>query len=243
MHAIRSGGVLIPFVVSAVGVLISFVGGCTTVSSLLSGTNIPAQFSSVRFDDYVFDDERGDPNALKTIQEWDPSVAKPSMLMYGDPGLGKTMLACALINEYQDAFRKPKNVTDEGVITLLRQQRYPAYFIQLSEWVGLQIRSFKLQEESMRGIRDPEEYLELDQLLQDLHHRVQLLVVDDVGKEHTTASGFAQDAFDLLVRTRHNKGLCTVYTTNLPMSAWSANYSESMESLIRRASTHVRFRH
>jgi DNA replication protein DnaC len=208
---------------------------------LLTETNIPEQFRTALYGDYIIDDDGGDPRILKQLIEWDPSPKKPSLLMYGKPGLGKTLLACATLNEYQSQFRPPNGV-DDSVITVLRQERFPVYFVQLAEWVGLQIRSFGLQKEATAGIRDPTEYLEIDQLLQDLMRRVQMLVVDDVGKEHTTATGFAQDAFDLLVRTRHNRGLWTIYTSNVPLSQWSAQYSDSMQSLIRRSSLVLKFR-
>ena len=67
-------------------------------------------------------------------------------------------------------------------------------------------------------------------------------VVDDVGKEHTTRSGFAEDTFDLLVRARHNAGLFTIYTSNVPFSRWSADYSDSMQNLIKRSALVLEFR-
>ena len=115
------------------------------------------------------------------------------------------------------------------------------YFIQLAEWVDLQIRSFKLHEEVMKGMREPDEYLELDQLLQDLKNRVEVLVVDDVGHEHRTDSGFAVDTFDSLVRTRHNNGFPTIYTTNVPLRQWGKKYTPAMQSIIERSSLVLTF--
>ena len=161
------------------------------------------------------------------------------MVLQGPPNKAKTMLAAALLNEYHDRFYSEKFSADDLIV--VRQERLPVYFIQLAELIDLHLRLFKLHDLVMKGIVEPTEYLEIDQLLQDLKARVKVLVIDDVGKEHTTSSKFAEDAFDLLVRTRHNSGMTTIYTTNIPVAKWSYLYSDSMRSLIERSSRIVTF--
>jgi len=116
------------------------------------------------------------------------------------------------------------------------------YFVQLAELIEMHIRLFRLQGGCERGsLSDPTEYWNLDQLLEDLKYTVKLLVVDDVGKEHRTATGFAEDQLDFLVRTRLNRGLPTIYTSNVPLYQWGSQYSESMRSCIERSSLVLEF--
>jgi DNA replication protein DnaC len=209
---------------------------------LLSDTNVPATFREITYDDYEAADVSRRP--LRRVETWEPTAMRPNLLLVGPPGLGKTMLAAATLNMYQRGIHfktRSGGAVPKGAICYLRQQRFPVYFIQLAELVSLHIRSFKLFELIQKHEQDPKEYLELDQLLQDLKNKVELLVVDDVGKEHRTSSGFAEDEFDILVRTRYNEGLRTIYTTNVPLSRWGRQYSDSMRSLIERSSKIIHF--
>ena len=208
------------------------------VDRLLVSSNIPSQFRRTYYEDY--DTERGHIDILKDLKEWEPTAARPLALFYGRPGKAKTMMACAALNEFQDRWHVPSNVPD-SCLTVLRQERWPIYFIQMAELVALHLRSMRLEGLVTKGLKDPAEYLEIDQLLQDLEGRVEALVIDDVGKEHRTSTGYAEDVFDLLVRTRHNKGLLTVLTSNLPITRWSGEYSDSMESLVRRSALVLEF--
>ena len=205
------------------------------VNRLLTTTNIPKMFRTTMYTDY--DSTRGRPDILNRLQAWKPSDSNPSALFAGPPGLGKTMLACAAINETHSRCRfktvSCRSIPDDALL-VVRQQRAPVYFIQLSEFIALHIRLIRLQARVDRGTIDPMEYEEIEALLEDLKDRVKLLVVDDVGKEHRTGSGFAEDEFDLLVRTRHNRGLATIYTSNIPLEQWSDQYSESLQNLIQR---------
>lgn len=207
---------------------------------LLNSTNIPTQFQKTHFCD--FDTKRRSCNSkiLHVVDDWNPTDEMPGIVFEGAPALGKTMLASALLNEYHADYNiSAARYGHSAEIAL--QKKCPVYFIPLAAYIEIRLRMIKMEREVDKGLREPGPYLDLDQLLEDLYYRVKVLVIDDVGKEHRTNSGYATDLFDLLVRTRHNAGLTTIYTTNVPVRKWDCLYSESMKSLIRRSSVIVDF--
>jgi DNA replication protein DnaC len=64
---------------------------------------------------------------------------------------------------------------------------------------------------------------------------ISLLVLDDLGKEHRTASGWAENTIDAVLRSRYNAGLPTIVTTNVPLKNWGDVYGEAMGSFAHEA--------
>lgn len=203
---------------------------------LLQDAHIPAAYTKACYRDYLVD-EPYRVEALRQVCNWKPTTAEPNLLLWGKPGLGKTFLAVASLNERQWRWEfrtKSGTLLPNESVKVLRQNKLPVYFIQLAELINLHIRSFNMDKET-------QEYIDLANLLNDLAVRAKWLVVDDVGKEHSTASNFSIDTFDALVRSRFNSGLNTIFTSNLPLSRWESCYSESMRNFIERTSRVVKF--
>jgi DNA replication protein DnaC len=66
-------------------------------------------------------------------------------------------------------------------------------------------------------------------------YNIRVLVVDDIGKEHMSASGWQKTLVHDILRSRFNNGLPTIVTTNLPVKSWSAAYGEATGSFIHEA--------
>jgi DNA replication protein DnaC len=210
---------------------------------ILVGNGIPAAFRFAFYDDYKEGGKHhGSVRVAKEIREWWPTVSCPGLLLVGGPGKGKTLLASAALNELQE-HHSPRGINriPRGERLSYRQMKWPVYFVQMAEYIELQLQMMKLHDGVKAGWRDPEELQELENFLQNLKTRVKLLVLDDVGKEHRTASRFAIDNFDLLLRTRFNNGLFTIITSNLPLSQWGNEYSNSMQNFIERSFTVIKF--
>jgi DNA replication protein DnaC len=66
-------------------------------------------------------------------------------------------------------------------------------------------------------------------------YNVRVLVLDDVGKEHASLSGWQKSMLHHVLRTRYNNGLPTIVTTNVELKNWSGLYGEATESFANEA--------
>jgi DNA replication protein DnaC len=64
---------------------------------------------------------------------------------------------------------------------------------------------------------------------------VRTFVLDDLGKEYSTAAKWAENTFDALLRSRFNAGFPTIVTTNIPLKKWGDVYGEAMGSFAYEA--------
>ena len=147
------------------------------------------------------------------------------LLFYGPPGRGKTTLANAII---QDIIRNvPAEVVGMGPGKAVSR---PCYFTTYS---GL----LDLKGSIMENHNDNEELLFngiLGESLDDSYN-VRVLVLDDVGKEHASQSGWQRNLLHHVLRTRFNNGLPTIVTTNLDAEGWEKAYGTSTYSFIHEA--------
>lgn len=148
------------------------------------------------------------------------------LLLWGEPGHGKTTLAVSIIQEIILTF--PLNVfqVEEGR-TLIR----PCYFSTFNDILNLK--------GSIIGNNASEDDKALyDGMLgtcEDDAYNIRVLIVDDLGKEHSSLSGWQSSEFHHLLRTRFNNGLPTIVTTNIKLEHWSSVYGDATESFANEA--------
>jgi DNA replication protein DnaC len=107
----------------------------------------------------------------------------------------------------------------------------PAYFITFAELLNLKGRT-------MDDDQNPEDNQLFAGLLgeaKDDAYNIRVLVIDDLGKEHMSASGWQKNMFHHVLRTRHSKGLPTIVTTNYALPLWESIYGNSTASFAREA--------
>jgi DNA replication protein DnaC len=161
------------------------------------------------------------------------------LLFDGDPGMGKTTYAAVTAMEF--VRRLPD---DEAEMTRLLGARQgdvgykfrAIHYLTYPEYLHMKRSAFDA---------DPEEKRELNLYLDGFHGRskedhlnVRLLVIDDLGKEHKTSWNESQ--FDELLRTRYDKGLPTIITTNVVRENWGDVYTEAMGSFVYEAFQQVK---
>jgi len=147
------------------------------------------------------------------------------LLLVGEPGHGKTTLALAVIQEMIRTFPLESFGINDGKVLIK-----PCYFSTFNSII-------ELKGELISGGTD-----EQDRLFLGMHgecaddaYNIRVLVIDDVGKEHASGSGWQRTMLHHILRTRFNNGLPTIVTTNLPVKSWEAAYGGATESFINEA--------
>jgi DNA replication protein DnaC len=148
------------------------------------------------------------------------------LLLVGKPGQGKTALSLTIIQEIMRTF-SPETFAVEEDTAIIK----PCYFTTFSSIIALN--------GSLIGKTNTDEE---ERLFLGLHgeckhdaYNVRVLVIDDVGKEHSSASGWNSTVLHHLLRTRFNNGLPTIVTTNIPVKSWESEYGVATGSFIHEA--------
>lgn len=145
------------------------------------------------------------------------------LMLVGEPGHGKTTMASTAL---QELIRGISAEVFGGVENLPRRfgafMDYPKLLrLQKAQW----------------SEPDDEAQIFLDGVYGDGSriNNVSVFILDDLGKEHRTATGWAENTFDALLRSRFNAGLPTIVTTNVPLKNWGTVYGEAMGSFAHEA--------
>jgi Cdc6-like AAA superfamily ATPase len=151
------------------------------------------------------------------------------ILFYGEPGRGKTTLALAVIQEILTTFPIEAFVPQEGKVIVR-----PCYF---STFNGI----LDLKGKLMDSPTEAEETLYAGILgeCRDDAYNIRVLIIDDIGKEHTSLSGWQSNMLHHILRTRFNNGLPTIVTSNIEKQDWAASYGEATGSFIKEAFVYV----
>lgn len=152
------------------------------------------------FTDHYVSRERALANKLPKNRS---NIGK-GLFFFGRNGTGKTTLAATILTELQ--YKYPSAVT--------------VYF-RFSQWKEYVTGTF---------VKEPTEYSVLAESMVKLANTAQLLVLDDIGQEHRTATGFTQSSLHELIRGRYESGLPTICTSNIDTESINSVYGPSLDS-------------
>jgi DNA replication protein DnaC len=148
------------------------------------------------------------------------------LLLWGEPGHGKTTVAMAIIQEMMTTFSLESFDVKEGKV-LIR----PCYFTTFNDILNLQgVTMEDVNNESANLL-----YAGMLGTCEDDAYNIRVLIIDDLGKEHASLSGWQKNLFHHVLRTRFNNGLPTIVTTNLELKNWKGTYGDATESFAHEA--------
>jgi len=166
----------------------------------------------------------------KIIRVQGSRLCGQGLMFYGTPGQGKTTLALAVIQEIARTFSLDELDVKENN-SLVR----PCFFTTYNEILNIKgaiINGSATDDQDviyngMLGLCEQDSF------------NIRVLIIDDIGKEHASLSGWQRNLLHEVLRTRFNKGLPTIVTTNIKLEDWAALYGDSTESFANEAFVYI----
>lgn len=215
---------------------------------LLRTSNIPRRFLGLEIADLVERSGEVSPqyeqwiedvvNGLVVKQVGNIGTNGVGLLFDGGPGIGKT--THAVVAAMEVVRRLPEDDEEARKILGMNASDYglnarPIYYMTYPEFLSKKKSTFDA---------DPEDKKQMVYELDGLHGRskvdflnVRLLVIDDLGKEY--GSKYDDTSFDEILRSRYDKALPTLVTTNVMLENWQDKYGEAMASFAQEAFVRV----
>lgn len=174
-------------------------------------------------------------------QEWDPTRCAPEawasassyidnvsdhrekgrgLLICGFPGTGKTHLA----HEVAKSILGDNTPIPREVVAAMTVNGWVDLFRRRMDLIAI------VQKTGNQDAAD--QYLVLEQRIRHLMFKQPWVILDDLGKEYSTDTGFGEFQLDRLLRTRGNRGLPTIITTNYSIPMIAERLSQSLASYI-----------
>lgn len=139
-----------------------------------------------------------------------PDIYGQGLMFAGPPNTGKTTLAAAVLCE------------------LRRRYGISVYYTRFPAHIERKIALLKAGPDS-----NAEEVSRWTYSVERAEW-ADVVLFDDVGHEHTTGSGYAEDTLAELLRQRYDEGRPSLLTTNLSGGEWAQRYSKPLRSFMDR---------
>ena len=211
---------------------------------ITKNSNIPVRYRRLDLD-YIKKDMGSIPAPLTSwlkdvsagdviMKEGEIGKTGVGLLFDGAPGRGKTTHAVAALIEFVKSF--PEEDSEAQKLLHMSASSWgpntrPIYYLTFTDLLYRKKSIFDADSDS-KGLLQAQVDGFHGRAKED-HFNVRLLVLDDLGKEY--GSKYDDFTFDDILRTRYDKGLPTIITTNVPLEKWAETYSSAMESFAHEA--------
>lgn len=180
------------------------------------------QFRDKALDDFQTGDQ-GLVEALAEVRDYVERLKENyatgrGLLLVGPAGTGKTFLACM-------------------VLKTAREQGHSIECIEFATYIGLYKDKFELSAMVKTGyayVEDVERMSHLKAQIEGIEAR-QFLLLDDIGREHESASGWSNEMLFDLLRFRYGRARPTIMTTNFKEEVLNHRYTEGFSSFLRES--------
>lgn len=190
---------------------------------------IPVRFRDLGLDDYVPNDDTGviaQGIAQEFVDNFKNHFISPQRRLRGDYPAVRSDIGRGLMLWGRNGTRKTTLAAAIATEVQWLSLNYQVHMIRFADYKNALTATY--------GDKDSEEAVEARRVLRRAE-KATLLVLDDIGQEHRTASGFTESILHELIRRRVEDSRPTVVTTNVEPDDMYSVYGPSFDSFRREA--------
>ena len=190
---------------------------------------IPVRFRDLGLEDYEPNDDTGviaQGVAQEFVDNFKNHFISPQRRLRGDYPAVRADIGRGLMLWGRNVTRKTTLAAAIATEVQWLSLNYQVFMIRFADYKNALTATY--------GDKDSEEYQEAKRVLR-LAEKATLLVLDDIGQEHRTSSGFTESILHELIRRRVEDSRPTIVTTNVEPDDMYSVYGPSFDSFRREA--------